>query len=77
MGQALGEDCRFDPASGQLLTGTLMDYYIPRATDIPGIEWHDNGSACKTNALGIKGCGESGSSAAPPALINAIVDALK
>ncbi len=77
IGQALGEQCRFDPASGQLLTGSLLDYHIPRASDIPAIEWHDNGSVCKTNSLGLKGCGESGSSAAPPTVINAIVDALK
>jgi len=77
IGQALGEQCRFDPASGQLLTGSLLDYHIPRAADIPAIEWYDNGSVCKTNSLGLKGCGESGSSAAPPTVINAIIDALK
>ncbi len=77
IGQALGEQCSFDKANGQLLTGTLMDYAIPRASNLPSIEFNDNGSTCQTNSLGLKGCGESGTSAAPPTVMSAIIDALK
>jgi aerobic carbon-monoxide dehydrogenase large subunit len=76
VGQALLEGCVFDPQSGQLLTGSFMDYCMPRADDLPAIEFSYNVVPCTTNPLGIKGAGEAGSIGAPPAVINAIVDAL-
>ena len=76
IGQALLEHARFDPDTGQPLTGSLMDYALPRADDVPFIqtEWH--GTPCQSNPLGVKGGGESGCVGASPAVINAIVDAL-
>ncbi len=63
--------------SGQILTGSLMDYGMPRAGDIPFIKHETlDGHQCTTNPLGVKGCGEAGAVGAPPAIINAIVDAL-
>ncbi|HYC02486.1 MAG TPA: xanthine dehydrogenase family protein molybdopterin-binding subunit [Azospirillaceae bacterium] len=76
IGQALHEGCIYDPDSGQLLTGSLMDYGIPRADDLPFFDIHLAGTPCRTNALGMKGAGEAGSIGAPPAVINALVDAL-
>ena len=76
VGQALLEDCRYDPGSGQLLSGSLMDYCLPRADDLPAIEVDLHEALSPTNPLGIKGAGENGSTGAPPAVINAIVDAL-
>ena len=76
VGQALLEDCRYDPESGQLLSGSLMDYCLPRAADLPSIAVGIHEAPSPTNAFGIKGAGESGSTGAPPAVINAIVDAL-
>jgi carbon-monoxide dehydrogenase large subunit len=76
VGQALLEDCIYDAESGQLLTGSLMDYCMPRADNFPDIEFSYNVVPCTTNPLGIKGAGEAGSIGAPPAVINAIVDAL-
>ena len=75
-GQALQEIVRYDPESGQLLTGSFTDYTMPRAEDMPEFECGFNNVPCKTNALGIKGAGEAGSVGAPPAVINAIIDAL-
>jgi carbon-monoxide dehydrogenase large subunit len=66
----------FDPGSGQLLTGSLTDYCLPRADDLPAIEFTYNVVPCRTNPLGIKGAGEAGAIGAPPALVNAVVDAL-
>jgi aerobic carbon-monoxide dehydrogenase large subunit len=77
IGQALTEGAVFDPAGGQLLSGSFMDYAMPRADDMPPIEVTYNELACKTNPLGVKGCGEAGTVGAPPAVINAILDALK
>jgi len=74
-GQALLEEIQYD-ASGQLLTGSFTDYTMPRADDMPAFECGFNNVPCKTNALGIKGVGEAGSVGAPPAVINAIIDAL-
>ncbi|MFQ5347718.1 MAG: xanthine dehydrogenase family protein molybdopterin-binding subunit [Rhodothalassiaceae bacterium] len=75
IGQALGEAVRFDGA-GQLLTGSLMDYGIPRAEALPRIDFHYVEIPCATNPLGLKGCGEAGTIGACPAVINAVLDAL-
>ncbi len=77
IGQALLERCTYDPHSGQLLTGSLLDYCLPRADDLPFIEHEtEPGHPCPTNPLGVKGCGEAGAIGAPPAVVNAVVDAL-
>ena len=77
LGQALMEHTVYDPASGQLLSGSLMDYALPRAADFPEMEVAYNADApCRTNPLGVKGAGEAGSVGAPPAAINAVLDAL-
>jgi carbon-monoxide dehydrogenase large subunit len=76
IGQALTERCVFDRESGQLLTGSLMDYALPRADTLPFVELALNEVPCRTNALGMKGAGEAGAIGAPPAVINALVDAL-
>jgi carbon-monoxide dehydrogenase large subunit len=76
VGQAMLENCVFDPETGQLLSGTLTDYCLPRAGDLPSIEFAFNVVPCRTNPLGIKGAGEAGAIGAPPALVNAVVDAL-
>ena len=70
------EHCVFDPQTGQLVTGSLTDYCLPRADDLPAIEFAYNVVPCRTNPLGLKGAGEAGAIGAPPALVNAIVDAL-
>jgi carbon-monoxide dehydrogenase large subunit len=77
IGQAAIENCVYDRESGQLTSGSFMDYALPRAADLPsfGIDIRDD-VPCKTNPLGIKGSGEAGAIGAPPAVINAIVDAL-
>ncbi len=76
IGQALYESCVYDAASGQLLTGSLMDYCLPRADNLPPIAFSYNEVLCRTNPMGVKGCGEAGAIGAPPAVINAVVDAL-
>jgi carbon-monoxide dehydrogenase large subunit len=76
IGQALHEGCVYDAASGQILTGSLMDYQLPRAADMPSFQIAFNEVKCLTNPLGVKGCGEAGAIVAPSAVINAIVDAL-
>ena len=77
IGQALLEACIYDPRSGQLLSGSLLDYCVPRADDLPFIDLLVlDDMPCKTNPMGIKGAGEVGSIGAPPAVINAVVDAL-
>ncbi|MGA3306635.1 MAG: xanthine dehydrogenase family protein molybdopterin-binding subunit [Stellaceae bacterium] len=76
VGQALVENCVYDGASGQLLSGSFMDYAMPRAADIPPVEFAFNVVPCTTNPLGLKGAGEAGAIGAPPAVINAVVDAL-
>jgi carbon-monoxide dehydrogenase large subunit len=76
VGEALLEVARFDPATGQLLTGSFMDYAMPRATDVPGFAIEILEVPCRTNPTGIKAVGEAGPTAAPAAVINAIVDAL-
>jgi carbon-monoxide dehydrogenase large subunit len=77
IGQAVKECCVYEEGSGQLLTGSLMDYALPRASDLPLFRHETHaGQPCTTNPLGVKGCGEAGAVGAPPAVINAIVDAL-
>ena len=75
LGQALTENTVYD-AGGQLLSGSFMDYAMPRAHDMPAMQVEHRTVACRTNPLGVKGTGEAGTTAAPPALINAILDAL-
>ncbi|MEJ1974681.1 MAG: xanthine dehydrogenase family protein molybdopterin-binding subunit [Acetobacteraceae bacterium] len=75
-GQAVLEHTAYDPASGQLLAGSLMDYALPRASDLPDIEVDLIEVPCVSNPLGVKGAGEAGAVGSPPAMINAIVDAL-
>jgi aerobic carbon-monoxide dehydrogenase large subunit len=76
LGQALLEHCVYEPGSGQLLSASYMDYAIPRADDLPSIQFKLNEVPCTTNPLGIKGAGEAGAIGAPPAIINAVIDAL-
>ena len=79
IGQALIEGAHYDRESGQLSTGSYMDYNMPRAANMPHIENFKLGftvTKCPSNPLGMKGCGEAGAIAAPPAVINAITDAI-
>ena len=77
-GQALWEQVRYDPESGQLLSGSLMDYCVPRADQLPALEARfDESVPCKTNLLGVKGCGELGTIGAVPAVVHAVLDALE
>ena len=76
LGQALMERTVYDPDTGQLVSGSFMDYAIPRADDLPTIDFKANCVPSRTNPLGVKGVGESGCTAACPAVMNAIVDAL-
>ncbi len=76
IGQALFEETIYDNNTGQLLSGSFMDYAIPRASDIPSIRFNYNEILCTTNPLGIKGAGEAGAIGAPPAVINAVCNAL-
>ncbi len=76
IGQALLEDCVYDPESGQMLTGSFMDYCMPRADDLPDFRVDFTVTPSPSNPLGMKGCGEAGAVGAPPALINALCDAL-
>jgi aerobic carbon-monoxide dehydrogenase large subunit len=76
VGQALMEQALYDPASGQLLSGSLMDYALPRAGDMPAIAVTFNEVPCTTNVLGIKGAGEAGAVGSLAAAMNAVMDAL-
>jgi carbon-monoxide dehydrogenase large subunit len=76
IGQALLEGVHYDPANGQLLTASYMDYAMPRADDLPSFSVSHQNTPCPGNPLGIKGCGEAGAIGSPPALINAITDAI-
>jgi hypothetical protein len=75
VGQALFEGAHYDK-DGQLVTASYMDYCMPRADDLPSFAVGTTVTPCPSNPLGIKGCGEAGAIAAPPAVINAITDAL-
>jgi aerobic carbon-monoxide dehydrogenase large subunit len=76
IGQALLENTVYDPASGQLLSASLMDYAMPRALDAPDFVFETRNVPCKNNPLGVKGAGEAGAIGSCPAVINAILDAL-
>ncbi|MFB6311324.1 MAG: xanthine dehydrogenase family protein molybdopterin-binding subunit [Salinirussus sp.] len=76
IGQALYEDVVYD-ANAQLTTGSLQDYAVPRAHHVPEIEWDSTVTPTPHNPLGTKGAGEAGSVAAPPAIVNAVIDALE
>ena len=76
LGQALCEEVIYDPDSGQLLTGTFMDYTMPRAEWVPGVEFQYQEIQSPRNPLGIKGAGEAGTVGAAPALVSAVLDAL-
>jgi carbon-monoxide dehydrogenase large subunit len=76
IGQALTEGCKYDKTSGQLLTGTMLDYSLPRADEVPSFVVGTKETPCTHNPLGVKGCGEAGAIGAPAALMNAITDAL-
>jgi carbon-monoxide dehydrogenase large subunit len=77
IGQALTEGIVFDRESGQLLSGSLMDYCLPRARDVPNFNTgYFEGIPCANNPLGVKGVGEAGCGGAPPAIVSAVVDAL-
>jgi len=76
IGQALLEHAVYDPDSGQLLSGSFMDYAMPRAGDLPAFAFSTHNVPSTSNPFGVKGAGEAGSVGAPPAVINAIVDAL-
>jgi carbon-monoxide dehydrogenase large subunit len=75
IGQALCESVRYDEA-GQILTGSFMDYALPRAADAPEMAFASHPVPAKTNVLGVKGCGEAGCAGSLPAVMNALVDAL-
>lgn len=74
-GQVMAEQVAYD-AQGQVLSGSFMDYAMPRATDMPRPDWHSEAVPTATNPLGMKGCGEAGTVGALPALANAVADAL-
>jgi carbon-monoxide dehydrogenase large subunit len=76
IGQALLENCLYEPGTAQLLSGSFMDYTMPRADDFPSFGFTYNEIRCTTNPLGIKGCGEAGTVGAAPAVMNAVLDAL-
>ncbi len=77
LGQAVLERTAYDSESGQLISGSFMDYALPRADDLPDIEVDFIEIPCGTNPLGVKGAGEAGAVGSPPAVVNAIVDALR
>jgi carbon-monoxide dehydrogenase large subunit len=77
IGQALLENCAYDE-NGQLLSASYMDYAMPRADDLPMFSVdHSCQTPCTHNPLGVKGCGEAGAIGSPPAVVNAVVDALR
>ncbi len=76
LGQAMLEGCVYDPATGQLLTGSYQDYAMPRADDLPSFNVDHTVTPCTHNPLGVKGCGEAGAIGSPPAFMNALTDAL-
>ena len=76
IGQALMENCVYDTETGQLLTGSFQDYAMPRADDFPEFKLGHVCTPCTHNPLGTKGCGEAGAIGSPPAVINAVLDAL-
>ncbi|WP_439579986.1 xanthine dehydrogenase family protein molybdopterin-binding subunit [Elioraea sp.] len=77
VGQVLLEDMTYDPETGQTATASFMDYALPRADDLPDIDWETVEVPCATNPLGVKGCGEAGCAGSLPAAMNAVSDALR
>ena len=77
LGQAVLERTSYDKSSGQLLSGSFMDYALPRADDLPDIEVEFIEVPCVSNPLGVKGAGEAGAVGSPPAVMNALIDALR
>ncbi|HUU71758.1 MAG TPA: xanthine dehydrogenase family protein molybdopterin-binding subunit [Burkholderiales bacterium] len=78
VGQALLEQACYEPDSGQLVNGSLLDYCLPRADDLPDFETHtDESTPCKINPLGAKGVGELGTVGGTPTVLNAVLDALR
>jgi carbon-monoxide dehydrogenase large subunit len=76
IGQALLENCVYDPATGQLLTASFSDYAMPRADDLPDIDFAYEEIPCVTNPMGAKGCGEAGTVGALPSVMSAVCDAI-
>ena len=76
VGQALCEGAVYDGQSGQLVTGSMMDYAVPRANMLPSYETDRTETPTPVNPLGVKGAGETGTIASTPAVVNAVVDAL-
>jgi carbon-monoxide dehydrogenase large subunit len=76
IGQALMEQVVYSPTDGQLVTGTFMDYALPRAADGPSFVFETHNIPCKTNPLGVKGAGEAGAIGSCPAVVNAIIEGL-
>jgi len=76
IGQALMEQVVYNPSDGQLVTGTYMDYALPRAADGPSFHFETHNVPCKTNPLGVKGAGEAGAIGSCPAVVNAIIEGL-
>jgi carbon-monoxide dehydrogenase large subunit len=77
LGQALMETVEYDPDNGQMLTASYMDYGLPRARDFPYIDVHSNPVPTATNPFGVKGVGEAGTVGALPAVMSAVLDALR
>jgi aerobic carbon-monoxide dehydrogenase large subunit len=78
IGQALLEECVYDRYSGQLLAGSFQDYVMPRADDLPSfVSAFDQSSPSQSNTLGAKGVGEAGPCGASPAVVHAVIDALR
>jgi carbon-monoxide dehydrogenase large subunit len=76
IGQAMLEHTVYDPDSGQMLSGSFMDYTLPRAQDLPDLDITLTGVPTKANPLGVKGSGQAGAIASPQAIIVAVLDAL-
>jgi len=76
IGQAIMEKTVYDASSGQLVTASLMDYALPRASDTPTFIFETRNVRCATNPLGVKGAGEAGAIGSAPAVMNAVMDAL-
>jgi aerobic carbon-monoxide dehydrogenase large subunit len=77
IGQALGEHMQYEQASGQVVTASMMDYFMPRADIVRDfVHELDQSVPCRTNPLGVKGVGELGTIGATPAVVNAVADAL-
>ena len=76
VGQVFGEQVIYDADTGQLLTGSFLDYVMPRADDMIAFDCYNNPVPTKTNMLGVKGAGEAGNVGGLPAIMNAVIDAL-